>query len=102
MNRIRQLRKLRNLTQQEVGEYLGFGNTAISMYECDRRHLDDELIHKLCTLFNCSADYLIGLSDYVEPIITKEDARHLKAYHAASDKERRIVDFVLQEYDTDE
>ena len=32
MNRIRQLRRQKNMTQQDVGQALGVGNTAVSMY----------------------------------------------------------------------
>ena len=47
--------------------------------------LDDNSIRDLCALFGCSADYLLGLSDYLPPVTVK-DARHLEAYHSA-DKE---------------
>ena len=96
MNRIRQLRKMKNLTQQEVAAVLGFGNTAISMYEKGLRHLDEDLIYKLCKFFGCSADYFIGLSDHMEPIISDEDAKLLKAYHAASDKERKTIAVIIR------
>ena len=48
MNRIRKLRIQRNMTQMEVGQALGVGNTAVSMYECGHRKLDDENIRNLC------------------------------------------------------
>ena len=102
MNRVKQLRKLRKMTQQEVAEYIGYANTAISMYECGRRGLDENLVYKFCQLFGCSADYLLGLSDIVEPVISREDERLIKAYRAASEKERKIVDFVLKEYSMEE
>ena len=47
-------------------------------------------------------DYFIGLSDHVEPIISDEDAKLLKAYHASSDKERKTIDYILEEYKTEE
>ncbi len=102
MNRIRQLRKMKNLTQQEVAAVLGFGNTAVSMYEKGLRHLDEDLIYKLCKFFGCSAGYFIGLSEHVEPIISDEDAKLLKAYHSASEKERKTIDYILEEYKTKE
>lgn len=97
MNRIRKLRIQRKMTQQEVGDALGVGNTAVSMYECEKRKLDDENIRNLCRLFGCSADYLLGMTDYPEPL-TEEDARHLAAYHAAKDRERNIIDGKLAKY----
>ena len=38
----------------------------------------------------------------MEPIISDEDAKLLKAYHAASDKERKTIDYILEEYKTEE
>ena len=96
MNRIRQLRRQKNMTQQEVGQALGVGNTAVSMYENGRRSLDDKTIRNLCALFGCSADYLLGLSDY-RPPVTEKDARHLEAYHAADTEDRKAIDKMLRE-----
>ena len=96
MNRIRQLRRQKNMTQQEVGQALGVGNTAVSMYENGRRSLDDKTIRNLCALFGCSADYLLGLSDYRLPV-TDQDARHLEAYHAADKEDRKTIDKMLRE-----
>lgn len=91
MNRIRALRKKNKLTQLQVGNYLGVGNTAVSMYEAGQRHLDEETISQLCRLFGCTADYLIGLSNYTGPILSEEDAELLTAYHTAGDQERKSI-----------
>ena len=96
MNRIRQLRIKNKMTQQEVGEVLGVGNTAVSMYENERRRLDDDLIRTLCKLFGCSADYLLGLTDY-EPSLTKKDVQNLKDYHTADKEDRKAIDKLLRE-----
>ena len=86
MNRIRQLRRQKNMTQQEVGQALGVGNTAVSMYENGRRSLDDKTIRNLCALFGCSADYLLGLSAYTGPILS----------HAADTEDRKAIDKMLR------
>ena len=61
--RLKELRKEKNLTQTEVGEYLGYGYTAITNYESGRNRPSYEDLIKLCVLFHVSADYLIGHSD---------------------------------------
>ena len=76
MNRIRQLRRQKNMTQQDVGQALGVGNTAVSMY-------------------GCSADYLLGLTDY-RPSLTKKDVQNLEAYHSAVKEERNAIDKMLR------
>ena len=95
MNRIRLLRTMKKMTQREVGQVLDVGNTAISMYENDSRSIDDKTIRKLCALFGCSADYLLGLSDY-RPRVTDEDARRLEAYHSADKEDRKAIDKMLR------
>ena len=96
MNRIRQLRIKNKMTQQEVGEALGVGNTAVSMYENGHRRLDDDLIRTLCKLFGCSADYLLGLTDYL-PSLTKKDVQNLESYHSAVKEDRNAIDKMLRE-----
>ena len=96
MNRIRQLRIKKKMTQQEVGEALGVGNTAVSMYEHGHRRLDDDLIRILCSLFGCSADYLLCLTDY-QPPLSEKDAQHLEAYHSAKSEDRKAIDKMLRE-----
>ena len=97
MNRIRKLRIQRNMTQLEVGQALGVGNTAVSMYECGHRKLDDENIRNLCKIFECSADYLLGITDYPNPY-TEEDARLLTAYHKGNKRDRKFLDDKLAKY----
>lgn len=63
MNRLRDLRCERGWTQEELGEKLKVQKSAISKYEIGRSSLSDELIEQLCAIFDCSADYLLGLSN---------------------------------------
>ena len=97
MNRIRKLRTQRKMTQLEVGQALGVGNTAVSMYECGNRKFDDENIRILCKLFNCSADYLLGMTNYPKPL-SEEDSRILAAYYAANKRDRKSLDDKLAKY----
>lgn len=59
---IAELRKDSCLTQSEVANYLGTSTGTISNYERGRYEPDLKTIRHLCTLFNVSSDYLIGLS----------------------------------------
>ena len=63
-NRIKALRKSHNLTQEELAEKLGLKNkSSIANYESGKMAPCDEVKIKLCNLFNCSVDYLMGLSE---------------------------------------
>ena len=95
MNRIRDLRDEKGWKQSDLGTVLGCHATTISKLELEQRQLDPATIHTLCDLFGCTADYLLGRSDSPLPVISDSDARILAAYHAASVRDRALVDQIL-------
>lgn len=95
MNRIRDLRQARGWTQEELGARLNVGKGAVSRYEKELRQLEPALICTLCDLFGCTADYLLCRTESPLPVISDEDARILAAYHAASVRDRALVDQIL-------
>ena len=60
MNRIKELRKAREINQDVLADLLGLEVAAISKLETGRVPLKDEYILKLSTFFNVSSDYLLG------------------------------------------
>lgn len=64
--RIKSLRKEKQITQSELGKILGIGKTTISMYENGNSTPDDDLKKKLSDYFNVSLDYLMGKSNIRE------------------------------------
>lgn len=74
-DKIKQLRKQNDLTQEKLADYLGVSYQAVSKWECGSSSPDISLIAPLTRLFHISADELLGLT----PEIT--DAR--KAYFDA-------------------
>lgn len=63
MNTIRELRKKKGLTQQELGEYLGVQKTAISYYESGKRQPTPDMLMKMADLFGVSVDVILGRED---------------------------------------
>ena len=63
MNRITELRKARNLSQESLAKFVGCNQTAISKYEKGQRKIPPEVIAKLCQAFNVTSDYLLGFTD---------------------------------------
>lgn len=64
--RLKELRKAKNLTQQELAEKVDLVKSSISAYEKCSKYPSVEVLIKLCGYFNVSSDYLLGLSDYEE------------------------------------
>lgn len=63
MNRLSQLRSEQSLSQENIGKLLNVQKATVSKYENGKIPLTDELIIKFCNIFDCSADYLLGLSN---------------------------------------
>ena len=93
MNRILELRKSNKLSQTDLARYVGCDQTAISKYDQEQRKIPPAVIAKLCTAFNCSADYLLGLSDIKSPAAQSSEANSISASAPPSmpeDQFRRI------------
>lgn len=60
--RLKGLRLGHKMTQVELASRLGISASAIGMYEQGRREPDNKLLSKICTLFNSTTDYLLGLT----------------------------------------
>lgn len=63
MERLKQLRKERNLTTTELGLAVGCSNPAISHYEHGDRKPDPDMLVKFADFFEVSVDYLLGRTD---------------------------------------
>ena len=58
--RIAQLRKKRNITQEELANILEVSREAVSMWEIGLRQPNLDTLQKLADFFGCSVDYLLG------------------------------------------
>ena len=59
--KLRALRKEKNLTQQQLASLIGVKNSVISFYEMGDRVPSPEVIKKLAAALHVSTDYLLGL-----------------------------------------
>lgn len=60
-NRLRQLRKDRNLTQQQLAALIGVKNSVISFYEVGERMPSPDALRKLALALHVTTDYLLGI-----------------------------------------
>lgn len=58
---IKQLRRRKDLTQEQLAEYLGITSRAVSQWECDRTAPDISQLPALCHIFGVSSDVLLGI-----------------------------------------
>lgn len=76
MNRMKELRLEKNLKQSDLAEIFGCSQQMISKYEQNRTNLNGMIEEIAANYFDCSVDYLKGLTDIRNPersiILTSE------------------------------
>ena len=67
--RLREMRKLKNITLIKAGIELNTTHATISRYENEKLEPSIDTLIALCKLYNISSDYIIGLTDIKKPLI---------------------------------
>lgn len=57
-NRIRELRKILGLNQDELGKKIGITNTAVSKLEKGERNITEQVVLSICREFNVNEEWL--------------------------------------------
>lgn len=65
--RLKDMREDRDLTQQELADYLRISQNTYSQYENGKRQLPIELLIRLAEYFYTSTDYILELTDCKAP-----------------------------------
>jgi len=60
MNRIRELRKKKDMTQKELAKHLQIADSTLSYWEMGRYEPDSEALMKLSRFFQVPIDYILG------------------------------------------
>ena len=61
--RLRDLREDRDLSQQQIAEYLGMKQPQYSRYERGLRDVPTDVLIRLAQLYKTSVDYILGLTN---------------------------------------
>lgn len=64
MNKLRELRKQKGLTQLELAKFVGISQNNYSYWENDKVKIDNESIIKLADFFGVSVDELLGRTGF--------------------------------------
>ena len=68
MNRIRELRKQKNMTMKELGKLVGVSESTISLYENDKHEPDLITLGRIADALDVTVDELLGR----EPVVSQE------------------------------
>lgn len=83
MNRLRQVRKSKELTIKEVADEIGFSETRLHQYETEKREPKKETWIKLADYYCVPVAYLMGLPDGLVHHINKIQAMNFEELHEA-------------------
>ena len=64
--KLKNLRIENNYTQKQIADYLKIDQGHLSNIENGKRNTSIDIIEKLCHLYNCSIEYILGETDYYE------------------------------------
>lgn len=101
MNRIKELRKKHNLTQEELGAIINVQKSAVSKYELGRAVPSTDVLNKLAPYFKVSIDYLLGNDTEPQPTngtvqastlaLTSQERDLLAAYRQSDSTHRTLA-----------
>lgn len=97
MERIKELRNLKGLSQKDLAKILGCNQTAVGKYERGQLEPNINLLNILANYFGCSIDYLVGREDDFGNVIvsgqtsdqlTQKEKRLLQAFSSLPELEQ--------------
>lgn len=99
MNRIKELRIARSLTQEDLGKVLNVQKAAISKYEKGRAEPSVDILKRMARYFSVSSDYLLELSDIAQPpaaplstpVLTPKEQDLLRKYRVLTDEHKGLL-----------
>ena len=71
--RLKEIRRRKNITLDELAEKIGYTKSTLSRYENEKRVPNIEFINQVADFFNVSTDYLLGRTDSPEVTILEKD-----------------------------
>lgn len=102
MERLKQLREAKNMTQVRLGIELGVSQETISGYEINKAVPPADMLIKLADCLDTSVDYLLGRTDIKKyntlkkSDLTDSELELISAFRELSEgKKERVMGFVL-------
>lgn len=86
------------MKQEDLARELNVARTAISKYERGELDLSSAAILRLCEIYGCTSDYLLGRSPVPSPDLDPQEEALVLAWRRATPEIRAIVETALAPY----
>lgn len=96
-SRLQELRNMRKMTQEELGNHFEMSKSAIGMYERGEREPSLELVVKFAEFFNVPVDYMLG-GDNTD--VSSIDPEVLALLSGNKKEQQRFKEYLRGERDT--
>lgn len=98
-DRLKDLRKRSEFTQQELADKLGVTSASISSWESGSRKPDFETLDKLCDIFHVTLDFLLGRADFNEYYFNKQHNMEVDIVESDAGRcEAMVAQFLTLDY----
>lgn len=100
MLRLKELRKTKGATQQQLAQFIGVTQATLSGWENEKFEIDNNSLLKCADYFNVSVDYLLGRTDEMQkPSLDEqmegiEFALYGEIKELSDEQKQEILDFV--------
>lgn len=106
MKRIKELRKMKGISQQALADILHVTQQSVYKYENDLAQPEIDILIKCARYFDVSVDYLIEFSDVckryeveIDNAITRDEFYLLEYYRRLSSRSKEFIQEVIQKPD---
>ena len=89
--KLKELRKRRNLIQEQLADEIGTSQQTVSRVEKDKLSMSIETLIRLTVYFNVSADYMLGVSDLVQPEDSIKIHELVQLYRGLNERDKELV-----------
>ena len=88
---IKGVSKRRNLIQEQLADEIGTSQQTVSRVEKDKLSMSIETLIRLTVYFNVSADYMLGISDLVQPEDSIKIHELVQLYRGLNERDKELV-----------
>ena len=98
-DRIKKMRTEKGMTHAQLAAMIERGESAVRMWEAGKSKPDMDTVLKLCEIFECSIDYMFGMSDFVTMEAAQQFFARTNVIELPAEAEKVPVDKIRDLYD---
>lgn len=105
MNKIRELRTEKGLSQQKLADLLRISQQSVYKYENNLSEPDIQALKEMSVIFDTSIDYIVGnttnprKNDFVtETSLTDEELENLRLFRKITPYRKKLIRLLLKDY----